>query len=56
MDICKHLQIHQNTDTRMDMERTRISCLSNGADTNIILSAPIDIHLHPQRRLTRLRS
>jgi len=31
----------------MNMDRVRISYLSNGADTNITLSASMDIHLHP---------
>jgi hypothetical protein len=53
MDICKYPWIPQYpwitrlADTRMDLERTRISYLSNGADTYIILSTPMDIHLHP---------
>jgi hypothetical protein len=57
MDICKYPWIPQYpwiirlADTRMDMERTHISYLSNGADTNIILSAPMNIHLHPYSRI-----
>jgi hypothetical protein len=46
MDICKYLWVSQYpwitrlAVTRTDIERTWISYLSNGADTNIILSAP----------------
>jgi hypothetical protein len=35
MDIC------------MSMEQTQISYLSSGADTCIILSTSMDVHLHP---------
>jgi hypothetical protein len=34
-------------DIRTDMNRVRISYLSNGTDTDITLSASMDIHLHP---------
>jgi len=43
------LQIHVGTsnfvDTRVGMRLTRISYLSNGAGTNIILYVSMDIHL-----------
>ena len=51
MDICIYPWISQNPliirlmDIRADIERTQISFLSNETDTNIILSAFMDIHL-----------
>ncbi|KEH27285.1 hypothetical protein MTR_6g093140 [Medicago truncatula] len=56
MDICINPRIPQNpritreTDIRTDMNRVRILYLSNGVDTDIILFASMDIHLHPYLR------
>jgi len=53
MDICintrtpKNPRITCSMDIRTDMDMIPISYLSNRTDTDITLSASIDIHLHP---------
>jgi hypothetical protein len=53
MDIFKYprtpqkLWIVRLADICTDMERPHISYLSDGMNTDIILSASMDIHLHP---------
>jgi hypothetical protein len=53
MDICKYLRTPQKmwiarlADICTDMERPHILYLSNEMNTYIILSASMDINLHP---------